>query len=418
MKPVIKVKNLSKQYRLGGGDAAYMTLRESLTKMAKAPVSLLRRARGRVESRRFWALKDINLEINAGEVVGVIGCNGAGKSTLLKVLSRVTEPTSGRVELYGRVGSLLEVGTGFHAELTGRENIYLNGAILGMKKAEIERKFDAIVAFAEVEKFLDTPVKRYSSGMYVRLAFAVAAHLEPNVLLVDEVLSVGDMAFQRKSLDKIKQMRSEANAIVIVSHNMIAVQAICERVILLSQGQVVTSGKPNEVIPLYEKLMLESVRQENAVSEVEEGMGHVRIHSVKLLDRAGNEKREFDTGEPLKVVVEYTAQKRLEEVVIYAGIRKPDDFICQGTSTRLEAIELPPLEGPGRIELEVPELLVIPGFYVMDVIFYDQNFEQRSYFFGRKRLTFRVNSEIPSLDEKYGIVYQKQNWNVAGINQR
>jgi len=416
MKPIIKIQNLSKRYRLGGnGGARYATLRESLSGMMHAPLAILGR-KGRASRPELWALKDINLEIMPGEVIGIIGSNGAGKSTLLKVISRVTEPTEGRVELYGRIGSLLEVGTGFHPELTGRENVYLNGAILGMKKEEIERKFNDIVRFAEVERFLDTPIKRYSSGMYVRLAFAVAAHLEPDVLLVDEVLSVGDMAFQKKCLQKISQMRSHSNAILIVSHNMIAVRAICEKVILLSQGQLAAAGRADEIVPLYEKLMLENVKTETVADEREEGMGIIRVKSVRLVNRAGTEARAFDTGESMKVVVEYEARQRAVSVVAYAAIRRPDGFICMGTSTRLEGVVLPPLEGPGVVELEISELLVIPGYYIMDVTFYDENFEFRTYFLGRKQISFQINSSLPSLDDKYGVFYQKHKWNIDDVN--
>lgn len=411
MKPIIRIKDLSKQYRIGGSEARYSTLRESITKLASAPLRLLR-LNGSSNKRSIWALKDVNLDIMPGEVIGIIGCNGAGKSTLLKTLSRVTEPTSGQIELYGRVGSLLEVGTGFHPELTGRENIYLNGAILGMSKAEIERKFDQIVAFAEVEKFLDTPVKRYSSGMYVRLAFSVAAHLEPDVLLIDEVLSVGDMAFQKKCLEKIGQMRTEANTIIIVSHNMIAIRAICQRVILLAQGKVLADGDADTTVPLYEKLMLENVKSETVIDEQEQGTGLVRVDKLRLLDEKGAEKRAFDVGERVRVVIEYEALERVEGGVAYAAIRRPDGFICVGTSTKLEGINLSLEKGRGVIELEIPELLVMPGYYIMDATFYDQNFEFRTYFLGRKRLSFQINATLPSLDEKYGVIYQRQNWRI------
>src|SRR5580765_4068622 len=213
MKPIIRVENLSKQYTIGGPAEPYSTLRESLVKKVKAPFNALRNGR-RNGNEQFWALKDINFEVTPGEVVGIIGRNGAGKSTLLKVLSRITEPTTGTIDLYGRVGSLLEVGTGFHPELSGRENILLNGAILGMHRAEIERKFDEIVSFAEIEKFLDTPVKRYSSGMYMRLAFAVASHLEPEILIVDEVLAVGDAQFQKKCLGRMNEISREGRTVL------------------------------------------------------------------------------------------------------------------------------------------------------------------------------------------------------------
>jgi lipopolysaccharide transport system ATP-binding protein len=249
MKPIIKVENLSKQYTLGGPAERYSTIRESLIKTIKTPFSGSKKAGN--GSNTFWALKDITFDVMPGEVVGIIGRNGAGKSTLLKVLSRITEPTAGRAELYGRVGSLLEVGTGFHPELTGRENIFLNGAILGMSRDEIAKKFDAIVDFAEVEKFLDTPVKRYSSGMYVRLAFAVAAHLEPEILIVDEVLAVGDSEFQKKCLGKIKDVSEHGRTVLFVSHNMTAVATLCSKGILLSQGEIQIHSDAASAINLY-----------------------------------------------------------------------------------------------------------------------------------------------------------------------
>src|SRR5271157_788949 len=238
----IVVENVSKSYRLGEAHATM--LREVL-------MGSLRRLAGRAPapSRSLkWALDGVSLEVEQGEVVGIIGRNGAGKSTLLKVLSRITYPTSGRVEVSGRVGSLLEVGTGFHDELSGRENIYLNGAILGMRKSEIDRKFDEIVSFAEIGKFLDTPVKHYSSGMYVRLAFSVAAHLEPEILLVDEVLSVGDASFQKKCLGKMGQVSREGRTILFVSHNMAAVKALCSRAVLMKDGSIAASGSVADVV--------------------------------------------------------------------------------------------------------------------------------------------------------------------------
>src|SRR6185436_12079439 len=231
MKPIVRVESLSKQYRLGSRESAYGTLRESIVEAVRSPFKRLRSNNG----NSIWALQDLNFEVAPGEVLGIVGRNGAGKSTLLKVLSRITQPTTGRAELFGRVASLLEVGTGFHPELTGRENIYLNGAILGMERVEIERKFDEIVAFAEIEKFIDTPAKHYSSGMYMRLAFAVAAHLEPEILLVDEVLAVGDVAFQKKCLGKMGEVAQEGRTILFVSHNMTAIKQLCRTGILLHE---------------------------------------------------------------------------------------------------------------------------------------------------------------------------------------
>lgn len=252
MPPMIKISNLGKEYIIGGREKGYNTFREALVDSMKAPFRHIKKIKGKMSKEEyFWALKDINFEVQQGEVIGVIGRNGAGKSTLLKILSRITEPTRGEISIRGRIASLLEVGTGFHPELTGRENIYLNGAILGMNRSEINRKFDEIVDFAEVEKFLDTPVKRYSSGMYMRLAFAVAAHLEPDILIVDEVLAVGDASFQKKCLGKMKAVGKEGKTVLFVSHNMAVVTSLCSKAALLTKGQITAEGDANEVVRKY-----------------------------------------------------------------------------------------------------------------------------------------------------------------------
>ena len=256
MKPMIRIEGVSKRYRLGKR-VPYRTFREALSETATAPLRALRRRfRGQdgpspSNDGHLWALKNVGFEVEAGEAVGIIGRNGAGKSTLLKILSRITEPTGGQIDLYGRVGSLLEVGTGFHPELTGRENIFLNGTLIGMSRREVRLKFDEIVAFSEVEKFLDTAVKHYSSGMYMRLAFAVAAHLEPEILLVDEVLAVGDASFQKRCLNKMRDVRSQGRTVLFVSHNMSAVTRLCERTVLLDQGSVLADGPSSQVVSSY-----------------------------------------------------------------------------------------------------------------------------------------------------------------------
>src|SRR5882724_9144312 len=259
----IKIEGLGKRYRIGAQQQAYRTLREKLNETALAPFRAAKHsltgngngtsqsANRNSKSEAFWALKNVSFEVTHGEVVGIIGRNGAGKSTLLKILSRITEPTEGYADINGRIASLLEVGTGFHPELTGRENVFLNGSILGMKRVEINRKFDEIVAFAEIDKFIDTPVKHYSSGMYVRLAFAVAAHLDPEILFVDEVLAVGDAAFQKKCLGKMGDVAQEGRTVLFVSHNMDAVLRLCRSVILLKDGGIFASGRTEHVINDY-----------------------------------------------------------------------------------------------------------------------------------------------------------------------
>lgn len=250
MEPVVKVQNISKQYQIGGLDAGYRTFRETFAGALARPIRRLQ-GTGRQAGESIWALKDVNFVVQEGEILGLIGDNGAGKSTLLKILSRITTPTTGRTEVHGHIGSLLEVGTGFHPDLTGRENIYLNGTILGIKRSEIKRHFDEIVAFSEIEKFIDTPVKWYSSGMYVRLAFSVAVHLDTEVLVMDEVLAVGDVGFQQKCLDKMSEIRNQGRTILFVSHSMGAVTRLCERAILLDKGQMVADGPASEVVNDY-----------------------------------------------------------------------------------------------------------------------------------------------------------------------
>ena len=302
MEPIIKVQNLGKQYRIGSDRSAYSTLRETLVSKFRSPLN----GRNRSAHKKIWALSDVGFEINPGEVVGIIGRNGAGKSTLLKILSRVTEPTTGRVELHGRVGSLLEVGTGFHPELSGRENIFLNGAILGMSRTEIARKFDDIVAFAEVEKFIDTPVKRYSSGMYVRLAFAVAAYLEPEILLVDEVLAVGDASFQRKCLDRMKDVGRHGRTVLFVSHNMPAVTRLCERTILLDQGTVLQDGPSHKVVGSYLKSGLGTMAaREWPDLATAPGNDIVRLRAVRVRTEAGDVSDAVDIRYPVGIEIEF-----------------------------------------------------------------------------------------------------------------
>jgi lipopolysaccharide transport system ATP-binding protein len=299
---MIRVEHLSKQYQIGARQAAYETLRESLSATLRAPLDAVRRRRRTGES--VWALKEVSFEIGRGEAVAIIGKNGAGKSTLLKILSRITEPTGGRVELYGRVGSLLEVGTGFHPELSGRENIYLNGAILGMSREEIARKFDEIVSFAEVERFIDTPVKRYSSGMYMRLAFAIAANLEPEILLIDEVLAVGDAAFQKKCLGKMNEVAREGRTVLFVSHNMAAVNQLCPRAIMIADGTVAGDGRTPEIIAEY--LQGGSAGGECVWDDPQRAPGkeRIRLRAMRVIS-GGRVRGEVDIDRDVTVEVEF-----------------------------------------------------------------------------------------------------------------
>jgi lipopolysaccharide transport system ATP-binding protein len=302
----IRVDGLSKRYRIGSSSGGYTTLREALQRLLSAPFSRNARRSGSAPDE-IWAVRDVSFEVPRGQVLGIIGRNGAGKSTLLKILSRITEPTSGEALLWGRVGALLEVGTGFHPELTGRENIYLSGAILGMKRTEIQANFDAIVAFAEVERFLDTQVKHYSSGMFTRLAFAVAAHLQTEILIVDEVLAVGDAAFQRKCLDKMQDVGRAGRTVLFVSHNLPAVTRLCERALLLEQGRVVADGPPHEVAGKYlhadEGGTGARVWHDAASAP---GDQVARLESVKVKDQRGQVVDAIDIREPFGVEVCYS----------------------------------------------------------------------------------------------------------------
>ncbi|HEU4342888.1 MAG TPA: ABC transporter ATP-binding protein, partial [Candidatus Binatia bacterium] len=338
---VVRADNLSKLYRIRQREP-YYTLRDAIAhaftfrwfhngRVSRAaenvspPNSHSPSANGSSRPEFIWALKDIGFEVKRGEVVGIIGRNGAGKSTLLKVLSGITEPTQGCAQIRGRVGSLLEVGTGFHPELTGRENIYLNGAILGMKKAEISRKFDEIVAFAEIEKFLDTPVKHYSSGMYMRLAFSVAAHLEPEILLVDEVLAVGDAAFQKKCLGKMRNVSNDGRTVLFVSHNMAAIKALCQSAVLLDHGRAAYAGSPSEVVQNYIASTDPGEAEVLLVDEkLHRGGNDFRIERVTILDAFGTPCTRIAFGRPFQVLLEANLLRDVSGLHVGLGIASPD----------------------------------------------------------------------------------------------
>ena len=312
MKPIIEIKNISKKYNITHQRGGYIALRDVLMGIIKSPFSFLktkaRQVVGFEKKEEFWALKDISFNVNRGEVVGIIGANGAGKSTLLKILSQITPPTEGEIILRGRVGSLLEVGTGFHPELTGRENIFLNGAILGMKKREIAKKFDEIVEFAGIGKFLDTPVKYYSSGMYVRLAFSVAAHMEPDILIIDEVLAVGDAEFQKKCLGKMSEItKKEGRTILFVSHNLEAIRKMCSHCILLDKGKIAFKGNTEDTLAVYDKsdMKLGINKGGNRKNPSRRGSGTLSFTDIKILDSDDNERNIFNVNETVKFKMSY-----------------------------------------------------------------------------------------------------------------
>jgi len=368
---IIKVENLTKKYIIGHQRAGgYTTLRDVIARKAgnlgKKVLSPFSGAQAQT-TEEFFALKDVSFEIKRGDRVGIIGRNGAGKSTLLKVLSRITEPTSGRIEITGRVASLLEVGTGFHPELTGRENVFLNGAILGMTRNDIKRKFDEIVAFAEVEKFLDTPVKHYSSGMYVRLAFSVAAHLEPEILIVDEVLAVGDAQFQKKCLGKMEDVSSTGRTVLFVSHNMGAISQLCEKVILLTAGSVRFNGNVREGILNYTSDVKNSssINFDDFKGERRGNQEYATLHSMAVLDENGNESSLFVMGSSMVVRLQVSVNKPLKAPRIGVMLRGQNDVLIHDFCSGSDGFE-PELEaGLHTFEISIDKLMVYPGRYTL-----------------------------------------------------
>jgi lipopolysaccharide transport system ATP-binding protein len=389
----ISVEQVSKRFRLGNGSrtASYTTLRDRVG-------GLFRKTEAPQHAREIWALRDVDVEVAQGEAVGLIGHNGAGKSTLLKILTRITEPTAGRAVLRGRVASLLEVGTGFHPELTGRENIFLNGAILGMTRAEIRASFDAIVAFADVERFLDTPVKRYSSGMFVRLAFAVAAHLTPEILLVDEVLSVGDIEFQRRCLGRMNEVARSGRTVVFVSHNLGSIEDLCTRAILMRGGQVAKSGPTREVIAHYLSQRTgdgSAVELRDVVDR--EGTGRARITSLELLAAGSDERLDvIPFGEPFRVRLHFEASERLLGSDIgFAVVNERSDRVF-ATMVRDSGTLVPIVEGEGYVDCIVEQQRMLPGIYYFETWLTD---EARSNFADHLRMVAKFEVVSPDASD-------------------
>ena len=368
-KAVIAEK-VGKLYRLGNTqDTLARTLSDAVLGMIR------RRPTPDKRAQDLWALDDVSFEIADGEVVGIIGRNGAGKSTLLKLLSRLTEPTRGRITVEGKVGSLLEIGTGFHPELTGRENIYLNGTILGMSRSEVAHRFDEIVAFAEIDRFLDTPVKRYSSGMYVRLAFAVAAHLEPDILIVDEVLAVGDLAFQRKCLGRMGKVAEEGRTVLFVSHNMAAIKTLCTRALLIQGGKLVADGPVEDTVTKYLDATW-PVSSDGSIPERDGGIGsgEALLRNVRVTNKAGEHIDYVHLGQPFRVTSLYEVLEELDEVVIEVGISTPDGTrIITALSTDSDRPTMTLAPGLQEITVELGATLLPHPQYVVDVAMHQRS---------------------------------------------
>jgi lipopolysaccharide transport system ATP-binding protein len=408
---VVEVENLGKLYHIGKVQERYMTLRDTIATTLAKPIHLFRSFRSTHQGgETLWALRDVSFKIRRGEVVGIVGRNGAGKSTLLKILSRITEPTQGRVVIRGRVGSLLEVGTGFHPELTGRENVYLNGAILGMKRKEIEQKFDQIVAFAEVEKFIDTPVKHFSSGMYLRLAFAVAAHLEPEILLIDEVLAIGDAAFQKKCLGKMGNVAQEGQTVLFVSHNMGAIVSLCNRCLLIEQGSLTQDGNPSQVTGVYQTSLYSTNKDPSDLSGVERyGSGKAKFLSAKVIPMGTNVSSQtyLHTGQDLKVELKIKATAEIVQanvaLIIYdsAGYRLIDvNTALQGSFLSLKAGE------GAQVIFYLRDVLLKPGVYLLGLWIGRKSIEDIDGITHATSISVEADPETLKYSETFPGVYQ------------
>lgn len=362
----IRVDHLGKQYRLGGQKTAYTTFREVVVDAIKTPQRWVKGERS-PDRNLFWALDDISFDVKVGEAIGIIGRNGAGKSTLLKILSRITRPTRGRVDIYGRVGSLLEVGTGFHPELTGRENIFLNGAILGMSRTEITRKFDEIVDFSGVERFLDTPVKFYSSGMYVRLAFAVAAHLEPEILVVDEVLAVGDASFQKKCLGKMGEVTRGGRTVLFVSHQMDMIRSLCSIGILLDKGKINTFGSVNDVVDSYIQNNMDEKQKSSFLLKDNNDIS-IKVISGKVIDENEEENDLFDVFSKIAMEFTYIISKPVEGAVVNFELKRNGATLFISFDTDEDVLNLNPrVPGLYVSRIEIPSPLLKPGNYSISI---------------------------------------------------
>jgi lipopolysaccharide transport system ATP-binding protein len=358
--PTVKVSHVGKRYRLGRLEP-YRTLRDKIMNIARG-------VSDRGQKEQIWALKDVNFEVKQGEVLGIIGRNGAGKSTLLKLLSRITTPDTGMIELEGRVGALLEVGTGFHPELSGRENIYMNGAILGMTRRDIDRKFDEIVAFSGVEPFLDTPVKRYSSGMRVRLGFAVAAHLEPEILVIDEVLAVGDAEFQRKCLGRMNQVAGEGRTVLFVSHQMEAIQSLCTRAVWLEEGELVSDGDANDVVSKYlAKVLSIGSTQSLADRKDRAGEGTCRVLSIAIHDGAGMPAKTGGAAEFILDLGGLLSDGDVPQLDVRIGIRDRSERVITMLGNAGAGQPIEASKTGAQVVCRIPRMPLVPGTYLVDI---------------------------------------------------
>lgn len=405
---MIRVSNLDKKYTIGATRIQYLTLGETIVNSIKIPVRQLVYGNF-TTANEFWALKDVSFDVNKGEIVGIIGRNGAGKSTLLKILSRITAPTNGKIELYGQVKSLLEVGTGFHPELTGRENIYLSGSILGMDKREVEDKFDAIVKFSEIEKFLDTPVKRYSSGMYVRLAFSIAAHMETEILLVDEVLAVGDALFQKKCIGKMGSAAREGRTVLFVSHNMDAISSLCTRGILLSDGKIIQDGSARDITSEYQSIMYSHINDSSDLTTVERyGNGKCKFTSIKITpyDNEQNPQKILQVGQNLEIKLAIFAYQDVYDTNVAIIIYEKSGYRIIDANTLMKNSFLTLKKGQTAIVTFILQnVLCKPGDYLLGLWIGRANIEDIDGIGYAKQFSIETNPYTSESSNKFPGIY-------------
>ncbi len=408
MNTIIKFDNVSKKYRIRHKDV-HNELR--IDAKSRNFLDIFKFGlNGRFRKENFWALTDVSFEIKKGETVGIIGPNGAGKSTILKLLTGISRPERGHISVEGKIGALVELGAGFHSELTGRENIYLNASILGLKKKEIDGKFDQIVEFAELEQFIDTPVKRYSSGMYVRLGFSVAVHIDPDILFVDEVLAVGDKAFQRKSFEKLNQFKRDGKTFILVSHSLFQVENICDRGIYLNQGKVVVQGDVKNVISRYVADTIAKSKKDST----DFSSGEIRLTDVRIIDESGAKTEDLYTGQPFAVEIDYEANSAVDSPTFVFTIRY-GEFRLFSTSTKATGNDFGKLKGRGTIKCYMKNLPLMPNSYEIDVTVWDK---QQIRLFSSLSNKASLNIKSPSNIELFpylasgnlGVVYGFSEW--------
>lgn len=406
----IRFGNVTKKYKLGFKKES---LRDIIPGFFK---NISKRNNKENNKGEFLALNNVNFDVKKGEILGVIGQNGAGKTTMLKLLSKITIPTSGTIEVNGKMSALIEVGAGFHPDLTGRENIYLNGTILGLKRREIEKKFDQIVEFAEIEKFIDTPVRHYSSGMYVRLGFSISAHIEPEILLIDEVLSVGDMRFQMKCLKVMEELKKRGTTIVFISHNLFTVRGLCSRVIFLSKGRIVEDGEPEKVINTYKISSFDDTKNSTAkealsISESGENAseGEVVIKGVEFLDSNGNPENKFIKGDKVILRVKYNAKKKVKSPVFGILICRADGVHCYRTDTWIDRVLIKEIEGEGFIDVIYHKIILLSGKYYVNAGIYEK-LSIAPYDYLEKISEFEINDK----KAEHGVCYLEHSWELNG----